>query len=155
MYGFFCLLFLFSFSFLVCVIVYVYVCRVYYEGEDSLMWKRKHFAWITLLKGSNTESLVITSYNFGLKILDSFGFFFSIPMNSFIIFSSEVKCSLWNLNTKFLVPSAFQQHYWWQCLLMKLFNFLEMWMWCRLFVKTHSFARDFQWMVSFFVSFWK
>ena len=80
MYGFFCLLFLFSFffsfSFLVCVIVYVYVCRVYYEGEDSLMWKRKHFAWITLLKGSNTESLVITSYNFGLKILDSFGFFF-------------------------------------------------------------------------------
>ena len=46
------------------------------RGVDSLLWKRKHFAWITLLKGSNTESLVIKSYNFGLKILDSFGFFF-------------------------------------------------------------------------------
>lgn len=68
------------------MIVYVYVCRVYYEGEDSLMWKRKHFAWITLLKGSNTESLVITSYNFGLKILDSFGFFFFYSFEFFYYF---------------------------------------------------------------------
>ena len=32
--------------------------------------------------------------------------FFSIPLNSFMIFSSEVKCSLWNLNSKFHV-------FWW------------------------------------------